>query len=157
MLNGGCYCGAIRYQIDGTPFHESNCHCSICRRTTGAPFVTWFSVRRGEFRFVSGKPARFKSSERGTRSFCPRCGGQLTFENSDFPEEICRRKIEMSSGAQSRDDTPVDKGDQRGRGSSPKPECRTASALRIGVDLPIPQKPTLATGAGGRRGGNCVT
>src|SRR5215472_16042373 len=85
---GECYCGAIRYQVSGTPFHESNCHCSICRRTTGAPFVTWFSVRRGEFRFVSGEPARFKSSERGTRSFCPRCGGQLTFENSDLPEEI---------------------------------------------------------------------
>ena len=88
VLNGGCYCGAIRYQIDGTPFHESNCHCSICRRTTGSPFVTWFSVRRDEFRFVSGEPARFKSSEKGTRSFCPRCSGQLTFENSDFPGEI---------------------------------------------------------------------
>ena len=60
----------------------------LTRATAGAPFVTWFSVRRGEFRFVSGKPARFKSSEKGTRSFCPRCGSQVTFENSDFPEEI---------------------------------------------------------------------
>jgi hypothetical protein len=24
------------------PFNETNCHCSICRRTTGAPFVAWF-------------------------------------------------------------------------------------------------------------------
>jgi hypothetical protein len=88
VLNGGCYCGTTRYQIDGTPFHATNCHCSICRRTTGAPFVTWFSVRIGEFGFVSGKPARFKSTEKGIRSFCPRCGTQLTFENSDFPEEI---------------------------------------------------------------------
>jgi hypothetical protein len=88
MLIGGCYCGEIRYRVDGTPFHESNCHCSICRRTTGAPLVTWFSVRRSEFRLVSGEPARFKSSEKGTRSFCRRCGSQLTFENSDLPEEI---------------------------------------------------------------------
>jgi hypothetical protein len=88
MLIGGCYCGAIRYQVDGTPFHESTCHCSICRRTTGAPIVTWFSVRPGEFRFVRGKPARFQSSEKGTRTFCPRCGTQLTFESSDFAEEI---------------------------------------------------------------------
>ena len=88
MLVGGCYCGAIRYQVDGTPFHETNCHCSICRRTTAAPFVTWFTVRPGEFRFVGGEPARFKSSEKGMRSFCPRCGTQLTFESRDFPEEI---------------------------------------------------------------------
>ena len=44
MLTGGCFCGAIRYEARGTPFHESNCHCSICRRTTGAPFVTWFAA-----------------------------------------------------------------------------------------------------------------
>ncbi len=88
MLVGGCYCGTIRYQVDGTPFHETNCHCSICRRTTAAPFVTWFTVRSGEFRFVGGEPARFKSSEKGTRSFCPRCGTQLTFESRDFPGEI---------------------------------------------------------------------
>jgi hypothetical protein len=88
VLSGGCYCGAIRYQAGGTPFHESNCHCSICRRTTGAPVVAWFSVRRDEFRFVGGKPAEFQSTEKGTRTFCPRCGTQLTFASSDFPEEI---------------------------------------------------------------------
>ncbi len=43
MLRGGCFCGNIRYEAVGTPFNETNCHCSICRRTTGAPFVTWFS------------------------------------------------------------------------------------------------------------------
>ena len=37
MLNGGCFCGAIRYETAGTPFHQTNCHCSICRRTTGGP------------------------------------------------------------------------------------------------------------------------
>jgi hypothetical protein len=88
VLTGGCYCGAIRYEADGTPFNETNCHCSICRRTSGAPFVTWFSVRASEFRFVRGHPTRFNSSEKGTRSFCPRCGTQLTFASSDFPDEI---------------------------------------------------------------------
>jgi hypothetical protein len=88
MLRGGCFCGDIRYEAGGTPFNETNCHCSICRRTTGAPFVTWFSVGRAEFRFISGTPARFRSSDKGIRSFCPRCGTQLTFENRDTPSEI---------------------------------------------------------------------
>jgi hypothetical protein len=72
----------------GMPFHETNCHCSICRRTTGAPFVTWFSVRSPDFRIVKGEPARFNSTEKGRRSFYSRCGTQLLFQHADFPDEI---------------------------------------------------------------------
>ena len=88
MLQGGCFCGRIRYEITGTPFHRTNCHCSICRRTTGAPFVTWFSVNPRDFRLVSDAPARFRSSDKGTRTFCPHCGTQLTFQSDDSPNEI---------------------------------------------------------------------
>ena len=88
MLKGGCFCGDIRYEAAGAAFHESNCHCSICRRTTGAPFVTWFTVNRPEFRILAGEPRQFGSTEQATRSFCPRCGTQLTFEHRDFPNEI---------------------------------------------------------------------
>jgi hypothetical protein len=88
MLKGGCYCRAIRYEAQGSPFNETNCHCSICRRTTGAPFVAWFSVRRAEFRFVAGTPVRFNSTAKGSRMFCGRCGTQLTFESADAPGEI---------------------------------------------------------------------
>jgi hypothetical protein len=88
ILKGGCYCGEVRYEAEGAPFNETNCHCSICRRTTGAPFVAWFSVERARFRFVSGQPATFGSTPRGTRSFCPRCGTQLTFQHADYAQEI---------------------------------------------------------------------
>jgi hypothetical protein len=74
--------------VTGKPFSETNCHCSICRRTTGAPFVTWFSVRLSEFRFVTGEPAQIRSSDHGTRRFCPRCGTQLTFRSTRRPDEI---------------------------------------------------------------------
>jgi hypothetical protein len=82
MLEGGCFCGFLRYQIQGTPYYETNCHCSICRRTTGAPFVAWFTVPTDALRFTAGEPVRFASSHHGTRSFCPRCGTQLTFQSS---------------------------------------------------------------------------
>jgi hypothetical protein len=88
MLQGGCYCGAVRYETAGAPFHRTTCHCSICRRTTGAPFVTWFSVPRSDFKIVQGTPARFRSTPKGMRSFCVRCGTQLTFEHDDFSDEI---------------------------------------------------------------------
>jgi len=88
MLIGGCYCGLIRYEVLGEPCHITNCHCSICRRTTGAPFVSWFSVQPQEFRFTKGAPTYFRSTVNGRRSFCPSCGTQLTFEDSDEPTMI---------------------------------------------------------------------
>ena len=88
MISGGCYCGRVRYEVAGEPFQETNCHCSICRRTSGAAFVTWFTVQRSSFRLLRGTPIEFRSTPQGTRRFCPRCGTQLTFEHQDFPDEI---------------------------------------------------------------------
>jgi len=34
-----CFCGAVHIQVQGEPLNVSVCHCSICRRLTGAPFV----------------------------------------------------------------------------------------------------------------------
>jgi hypothetical protein len=85
---GGCFCGQIRYETTGTPSHETICHCAICRGTTGATTVAWFTVERPHLRFTAGEPARFKSTRRGTRTFCSKCGTQLTFEADDFPNEI---------------------------------------------------------------------
>ena len=88
MLTGGCYCGLVRYQIEGAVFHETNCHCSICRRTSGAPYVAWFTTAKHGFRWTAGAPTGFLSTARATRSFCPSCGTHLTFEHSDYPTEI---------------------------------------------------------------------
>jgi hypothetical protein len=66
----------------------TSCHCSHCRRTSGAPFVTWFSIPRKAFRIIRGTPARFASSAHATRSFCAHCGTQLTFEHVRSPDEI---------------------------------------------------------------------
>jgi len=88
MLTGGCHCGKIRYEAHGVPSSETNCHCSVCRRTSGAPFVAWFTLRRPEFRIVEGTPARYASSAKGERTFCPDCGTQLTFEHVEYPDEI---------------------------------------------------------------------
>jgi hypothetical protein len=88
MLTGGCYCGLIRFAVDGPVTHETNCHCSICRRTSGAPYVAWFTAASDRFRWTAGEPTRFASTARAARSFCPSCGTQLTFEHRDFPTEI---------------------------------------------------------------------
>lgn len=88
MLKGHCFCGAISYEAGSSPSLETICHCSICRRTSAAPFVAWFTVPAADFRVLSGAPASFKSSGHGTRSFCPHCGTPLTFKSTHHPDEI---------------------------------------------------------------------
>ncbi len=88
MLAGGCFCGDIRYQVDSQPTHETNCHCTMCRRTSGAPFVAWFTVERTAFQWTAGAPTGFASSDHAQRTFCPRCGASLTFETTREPELI---------------------------------------------------------------------
>ena len=87
-VQGGCFCGAVRYTASGEVSHETNCHCSICRRTSAAPFVSWFTVPAESFQFTSGEPTRFKSSEHGTRTFCPSCETHLTFQSAQDRSEL---------------------------------------------------------------------
>lgn len=88
MLEGGCFCGAVRYEAYGAPFNATLCHCSDCRRIAGAPTVAWFSVASQDFHFVKGEPRCFASSDRAVRSFCGDCGTCLTFQSTASPGEI---------------------------------------------------------------------
>ena len=88
ILEGGCLCGRLRYEVKGEPFNRTNCHCSICRRTSGAPFVAWFTAAHDNFHWLSGQPAAFESSPGVTRTFCRDCGTQLTFARKDLEREI---------------------------------------------------------------------
>ncbi len=85
---GGCYCGAIRYRLEGAPLHSTVCHCSNCRRAAGAQSVAWITVGKNAFHIERGKPARFRTETNAWRTFCAECGTSLTYEGDDRPQEI---------------------------------------------------------------------
>lgn len=78
-LQGGCFCGAVRYEISGPITGSMICHCLSCRRVAAAPVVAWISLVPASLRFVKGQPARFRSSPPVERGFCRDCGTQLTY------------------------------------------------------------------------------
>lgn len=80
-LQGGCHCGAIRYEVDGDPGRCSLCHCADCRRAAGAPAVAWAIYPRTAVRVTKGAPKIYASSENGRRHFCPDCGTGLFYGN----------------------------------------------------------------------------
>ena len=81
MLNGGCHCGAVRYEAEGEPEHHAICHCGDCRHASGAPMVAWIAFRTDQVRLTSGAPKVRASSETGRRHFCPDCGTGLFYTN----------------------------------------------------------------------------
>jgi len=66
----------------------SQCHCGICRRTTGAPFVTWATVPAGAFVFTAGTPAQLRATPRAVRELCAACGTALTFRETARPNSV---------------------------------------------------------------------
>jgi hypothetical protein len=60
----------------------------MCRKASGAPVVSWFTVPLGSFSFIKGSPKRFDSSDHAYREFCSECGTQLTFRSKREPTMI---------------------------------------------------------------------
>ncbi|MEX2132162.1 MAG: GFA family protein [Pseudohongiellaceae bacterium] len=85
---GGCFCGKIRYCIDDGEHMVANCHCSMCRRISAAPFVTWILVPSTSFRYTQGQPIEFASSEKAVRHFCGSCGTPLAFLAKSRPDIV---------------------------------------------------------------------
>jgi hypothetical protein len=79
QLTGGCLCGAIRYEIDRV-FDVMYCHCSRCRKATGAAALACAYVEGDAFHLAQGTPAVYVSSTEGNRCFCRHCGSPLYFE-----------------------------------------------------------------------------
>ncbi len=80
-LEGGCHCGAVRYAVTGEPAHVAICHCSDCRKSAGAPMVSWAGYKEAEVTLLAGEVTRFNSSGVVERSFCPRCGTGPFYRN----------------------------------------------------------------------------
>ena len=88
MIDGGCFCGEIRYHIDDGEHLAVSCHCTMCRRTSGAPYVVWLVVPKAGFSYLSGEPKLLDSSEHGTRYFCSSCGTPVACVSDSHPEFI---------------------------------------------------------------------
>lgn len=84
---GGCQCGAVRFEANGAPRFVSNCHCHSCRKATGAAFSTWVGFKDEQVRWLTKEPAYHASSDGVKRGFCSSCGTPLTYAGEQWPGE----------------------------------------------------------------------
>jgi hypothetical protein len=78
-LQGGCLCGAVRYEIT-TPFVSAGyCHCTHCQRRTGTGSSVTGRVPQAGFRLLQGEQQlrSYQPPEGRPKLFCGECGSAL--------------------------------------------------------------------------------
>lgn len=79
MIRGSCLCSAVRFELLERPVLMNHCHCSMCRKVTGAAFGTFVHGKASAFQWLSGEDrvTRYRSSEGNERAFCSVCGSNM--------------------------------------------------------------------------------
>jgi hypothetical protein len=78
VLAGKCLCGTVCYVVKDQFQYALNCHCSQCRRATGAAFKPFAGIERSKLEITGGKEALLIfGDERNHDVRCGRCGSIL--------------------------------------------------------------------------------
>lgn len=83
---GGCLCGQVRYRATRDPFRATHCHCGMCRRISGAAFLTTVAFPADAFSWEHAEPSRYRSSQGTERLFCANCGSTVGIFESAIPD-----------------------------------------------------------------------
>jgi hypothetical protein len=92
-LEGGCYCGAVRYVAEGEPVMKAQCHCRECQYITGGSPNVFIAMPVGGFSYTQGEAKSFARSDierPATREFCPTCGTHLATRPQGFPAVVVK-------------------------------------------------------------------
>ncbi|HSM95661.1 MAG TPA: GFA family protein [Rhizomicrobium sp.] len=92
-VEGGCYCGALRYVAEGEPAMKAQCHCRECQYITGGSPNVFMAMPQDGFKYTKGTPKQFKRKdlERAvTREFCGECGTHVVTRAPGFPMVIIK-------------------------------------------------------------------
>lgn len=78
MLNGQCLCGSVRYTVADEFRYAMNCHCSKCRRATGAAFKPFAGIEREKLSITSGEENVLRYGGKSAHDIhCKHCGSLL--------------------------------------------------------------------------------
>ncbi len=90
-VEGGCYCGAVRYKAEGDALFKGQCHCRECQYGSGGGPSYLIALPEAGFGYTKGQAKGFTRSDLDnpvTRDFCPDCGTQLVSRAPSLPGAV---------------------------------------------------------------------
>jgi hypothetical protein len=86
---GGCLCGAIRYEIAAEPMFGGQCQCRDCQHETGGGHTNFMAFPAKALK-LTGTPRFYEvKADSGNvmrRGFCPTCGSPVLGTTSGLPD-----------------------------------------------------------------------
>ena len=79
-VEGGCYCGALRYKAEGEPLFKGQCHCRECQYISGGQSNVVMGLPEAGFEYTKGSAKGFSRTDLDnpvTREFCGDCGTHI--------------------------------------------------------------------------------
>ena len=79
IITGECFCGDIKYQVDGKLRDGKSCHCSRCRKAFSSQASSSAVVEPEDFKWLSGEDQlnSFIGEHGFGYQFCKMCGSTL--------------------------------------------------------------------------------
>jgi hypothetical protein len=78
-INGSCFCGRVKYKIEGKLRDARSCHCSMCRKAFSAQASAYALLEPEQLSWVSGENllTNYESNKDAGLRFCSICGSTL--------------------------------------------------------------------------------
>ncbi len=79
IITGECFCGSVKYQVNGALCDARSCHCSRCRKAFSAQASAYALVEPQEFKWLSGQSllTSYVGAHGFGLQFCSQCGSTL--------------------------------------------------------------------------------
>ncbi len=78
-ITGECFCGEVKYRIEGSLRDARSCHCSRCRKAFSSQASAYALVDPKDFEWVSGEDllTSYVGEQGFGLQFCSKCGSTL--------------------------------------------------------------------------------
>ncbi len=82
---GQCLCGAVKFELGGRVPDLYQCHCSLCRKTSGSSANAALRIETRRFNWREGEAqiSRYSTASGYKSHFCRRCGSPLPNPSAD--------------------------------------------------------------------------
>tara|TARA_R110000772_G_scaffold40890_1_gene95297 strand:- start:859 stop:1269 length:411 start_codon:yes stop_codon:yes gene_type:complete len=130
-IEGGCYCGAVRYKAEGEPMLKAECFCRECQYITGGGNLLIMAMPVDGFELTKGSVKGFTRDDiehAVTREFCGNCGTHLFTRAPGFKAGVI---IKVGS---------LDDRSIFGKADSANFVCDAQPYHRLPDDMPVHQK-----------------